>query len=142
VPFDDASGQRLRRWLGLAPAVFYDPDAVAILPVGFCWPGRGRHGDRPPQRACAPLWQARVRALLAEVRLVLALGRHAVDHELGRAAVPLMARVRAGDPAHDTVLALPHPSPRNRAVLARQPWFEADLLPRLRARLAALDLAS
>mgnify|MGYP006274544369 FL=1 len=140
VPFDDASGRRLRTWLGLPPTVFHDPDAVAILPVGFCWPGRGARGDRPPRPECAPLWHDRLRALLAEVELVLALGRHAVDRELGPATAPLMDRVAAGDPARDAVLALPHPSPRNRAVLARHPWFEAAFLPALRHRLAAVGL--
>jgi uracil-DNA glycosylase len=140
IPFDDASGRRLRRWLGVAPAIFYDPDAVAILPLGLCWPGRGRRGDHPPRHECAPLWQDRVRALLGEVELVLALGRHAVARELGGSTTPLMSRVAAGDPARDGVLALPHPSPRNQAVLARHPWFEGRFLPRLRARLASLSL--
>jgi uracil-DNA glycosylase len=142
TPFDDASGRRLRRWLGLAPDRFYDPEAVAILPVGFCWPGRRIGGDRPPRPECAPLWHGRVRALLGEVELVLALGRHAVDRELGPSKRPLMARVAAGDPGRDRVLALPHPSPRNQAVLARQPWFEGDFLATLRARLAALALGT
>jgi uracil-DNA glycosylase len=140
VPFDDASGRRLRTWLGLAAEVFYDPERVAILPIGFCWPGRGRSGDLPPRPECAPLWHDRLRALLAEVELVLALGRYAVDRELGPDPRPLMDRVAAGDPAHDAVLALPHPSPRNHALPARRPWFEAEFLPRLRARLVALGL--
>jgi uracil-DNA glycosylase len=141
VPFDDASGRRLRAWLGLPPAVFHDADEVAILPMGFCWPGRGAGGDRPPRAECAPLWHARVRAWLPRVELVLALGRHAVDHELGPDPRPLMARVAAGDPARHAVLALPHPSPRNAPLLARHPWFEAAFLPGLRARLAAMGRA-
>jgi uracil-DNA glycosylase len=141
VPFADASGRRLRTWLGLAPDVFHDAGQVAILPMGFCWPGRGAGGDRPPRPACAPLWHDRVRALLAEVELVLALGRHAVARELGADARPLMARVAAGAPARDAVLALPHPSPRNTALCGRHPWFEAAFLPALRRRLARLGLA-
>ena len=142
MPFDDASGRRLRAWLGLAPRTFYDPETVAILPVGLCWPGRGASGDRPPRPECAPLWHARVRALLGDIELVLALGRHAVERELGPSKAPLMARVAAGDPARDRVLALPHPSPRNQAVLARHPWFEAEFLATLRGRLAAFGVAT
>ena len=137
VPFDDASGRRLRAWLGLDGATFYDPDAVAIRLLGFCSPGRCRGGDRPPRPECAPLRHARVRAWLLRVELVLALGRFAVDHELGRDPRPLMTRVAAHDPAR----ALPHPSPRNQALLARYPWFETAYLPAPRGRLAALDLA-
>jgi len=140
VPFDDASGVRLRAWLGLEPATFYDRERVAILPMGFCYPGRGRGGDRPPRPECAPLWHHRARALLPQVELVLCVGRFAVEHELGRDPRPLMARVRTGDPASDRTIALPHPSPRNTALLQAHPWLEADLLPRLRARLAAIGL--
>jgi uracil-DNA glycosylase len=141
VPFDDGTGDALRAWLGIERAAFYDPGRVAILPIGLCYPGRGRGGDLPPRPECAPLWQARLRAQLPALRLTLLLGRHAQQHHLGarrkRSLTETVRTFRDYLPAH---FPLPHPSPRNRPWLQRHPWFEQDVLPALRVEVArALD---
>jgi uracil-DNA glycosylase len=134
VPFDDRAGDALRAWLGLDRATFYDPERVAILPIGLCYPGRGRGGDLPPRPECAPLWQARLRAQMPALRLTVLLGRHAQRHHLGaRSKASLTETVRAFRdylPAH---FPLPHPSSRNRPWLQRHPWFEQEVLAALRA---------
>tara|TARA_R110002124_G_scaffold75110_4_gene201573 strand:+ start:229 stop:801 length:573 start_codon:yes stop_codon:yes gene_type:complete len=138
VPFDDSSGDRLRRWLGLDRAQFYDASRVAILPMGFCFPGAGASGDLPPRPECAALWRRRVLARMPDLALVLVVGRHALQWHLpGHSAqnlAPLMLRT---GPAAETVV-LPHPSPRNGRWPKQNPWFEAQFLPTLRLRIAAL----
>lgn len=143
-PFTDPSGDRLRQWLGIGPDVFYDAARVAIVPMGFCFPGLDAHGgDLPPRRECAPRWRARVMGSLPAVELVLAVGRYAQAWHLGpRAGATLADTVRDWREAHAAtwprVLPLPHPSWRNNAWLKRNPWFEADLLPVLRREVASL----
>jgi uracil-DNA glycosylase len=137
VPFADRTGDNLRRWLGLDPVTFYDPDVVAILPLGLCYPGRGVGGDLPPRPECAPRWQARLRAVMREVRLTLLLGRHAQAYHLGaRRRATLTETVRRFRDYLPGQFPLPHPSPRNGPWLQRHPWFEADVLPALRAEVA------
>lgn len=138
VPFDDASGARLRGWLGLEPAAFYDRERVAIVPMAFCFPGHdARRGDLPPPPDCARLWHGRVMAALPAVRLVLALGAAAQRWHMGPGG-SVDARVRdwrahvTGIGAGPRILPLPHPSWRNTGWLRRNPWFEDELLPRLR----------
>ena len=138
VPFDDPSGDRLRDWMGLTRAQFYDPDLVAILPMGFCYPGTGSSGDLPPRAECAPAWRETLLAHLPDVASTLVIGAYAQAWHLdaGRARVTdVVSRWRDRWPA---VLPLPHPSPRNNRWLARNPWFERDVLPALRARVAEL----
>ncbi len=135
VPFDDASGERLRAWLGIAPEVFYDATRVAILPMGFCYPGTGRSGDLPPRPECAPAWRAALLSHLRRVELTLVIGRHALAWHLPGAA--LTAAVRDWRRHWPRLLALPHPSPRNNIWLGRNPWFAAEVLPALRERVAA-----
>jgi uracil-DNA glycosylase len=136
IAFHDRSGETLRAWLGIDSATFYDPERVAILPLGFCYPGRGQGGDLPPRPECAPLWQARLRAAMPALRLTLLLGRHAQRHHLGTRSKPgLTETVRTFRdylPAH---FPLPHPSPRNRPWLQRHSWFEQEVLPALRAEV-------
>jgi uracil-DNA glycosylase len=136
VPFADRTGDNLRRWLGLDVATFYDSDAVTILPLGLCYPGRGSGGDLPPRPECAPRWHARLRAIMPEVRLTLLVGRHAQAHHLGaprRATLTeTVCAFEAYLPGH---FPLPHPSPRNGPWLLRHPWFERDVLPALRAEV-------
>ncbi|MGE3348752.1 MAG: uracil-DNA glycosylase family protein [Ramlibacter sp.] len=137
VPFDDASGERLRDWLGVSREVFYDERRVAIVPMGFCYPGTGRAGDLPPRPECAATWRQPLLARLRQLRLTLVIGQHAQAWHLPGAGATLTEVVqgwRARDPA---VLALPHPSPRNNLWLRRNPWFETELLPVVRARVAA-----
>lgn len=137
VPWDDASGRRLREWLGIDERTFYDASRVAIVPMGFCYPGRGAGGDLPPRRECAPLWFDRVFAQLPQVELTLLIGRYAQQHFLGGAQRANLAEtVAAFDDYAPRFMPLPHPSPRNTAWLQRHPWFERDLLPVLRERVS------
>ena len=137
VPWDDDSGNRLRDWTGLAHAAFYDPERVALMPMGFCYPGKGTGGDLPPRPECAPLWHARLRAALGAVRLVLLVGQYAIGGCLPRVPKRSMTEVvRAQTAAPDTI-ALPHPAWRSSLWMAKHPWFEAELLPVLRMRVAA-----
>jgi uracil-DNA glycosylase len=136
VPFNDASGERLRGWLGLSRDVFHDARLVAILPMGFCFPGTGKSGDLPPRRECAMAWRAPLLAHLKRVRLTLVIGRHAMAYHLPQARGRLTDTVRAWRTHGPGCIPLPHPSPRNNGWLAHNPWFEADLVPVLRARVA------
>lgn len=139
VPFDDASGERLRAWMGIDAATFHDPDLIAILPMGLCYPGPGRSGDRPPRPECAATWRARLLAQLPSIRLTLAIGAYAQAWHLkpDRGAT-VTAAVRRWREQGAQVLPLPHPSPRNNGWLQRNPWFEAEVLPELKARVDAL----
>jgi uracil-DNA glycosylase len=139
VPFDDVSGQRLRDWLGIDTETFYDAGRVAIVPMGFCFPGTGRGGDLPPRPECAPSWHPRLLPRLREVRLTLVIGQYAQAGLLGVGRGVRLTDTTAvwRDHLPHGVLPLPHPSPRNRLWLARNPWFEAELLPALRVQVAA-----
>ena len=134
VPFADASGDRLRDWLGVASETFYDPRKLAILPMGFCFPGTGKSGDRPPRPECAVTWRAKLLAELRQIRLTLVIGQYALAWHLPEAESLTDAVLdwRAHWPA---VLPLPHPSPRNNLWLKRNPWFGEELLPVLRERV-------
>jgi uracil-DNA glycosylase len=140
LPFNDASGDRLRGWLGLARERFYDESRVAIVPMGFCYPGRDAHGgDLPPRRECAPLWQSKVHGQLAAVELVLLVGRHAQAWHLGpRAKANMTDTVRAWREYLPRFLPLPHPSWRNSGWLKRNPWFAEEVLPFARAEARRL----
>ncbi len=138
VPFDDASGERLRNWLGISRATFYDPRKVAILPMGFCFPGTGAAGDLPPRPECAPAWRAQLLAHLKNLKLTLVIGQYAQAYHLPKAGVSVTEVVRAWRSHWPQTVPLPHPSPRNNRWLKRNPWFEQDLLPVLRGRVAEL----
>lgn len=132
IPFGDPSGDRLRAWLGLDRDLFYDPRRVAILPMGFCYPGTGKSGDLPPRPECAPAWRERLLAQLSSVRLTLVLGRHAQDWHFPGFRGSLTELVAGWRDQWPHLVPLPHPSPRNQLWLHRNPWFEAELLPALR----------
>ncbi|MGB3814325.1 MAG: uracil-DNA glycosylase family protein [Shinella sp.] len=147
LPFNDASGDRLRNWLGVTREQFYDPQSFAIVPMGFCFPGYDTHGsDLPPRRECAPLWRARVLAAMPQVELVLAIGQYAQAWHLGKTRAASMTetvrdwRRHLGRNEGPAVLPLPHPSWRNTAWLKRNPWFEDEVLPELRKRVTILAL--
>jgi uracil-DNA glycosylase len=136
-PFSDVSGDRLHAWLGVTRETFYDPRSIALLPMGFCYPGTGRSGDLPPRPECAPAWRAPLLGHLKQIELTIVLGQYALAYHLpdetGTLADIVQRRIGC---THD-VIPLPHPSPRNMLWLKRNPWFEADLLPRLRRRVGA-----
>lgn len=138
VPFDDASGERLRSWLGVSNETFYDPRVFAILPMGFCYPGTGRSGDLSPRPECAPAWRAPLLAAMPQVQLTLVIGQYAMAYHLPQHKGPLTEAVQAWRSYGPDVVPLPHPSPRNNGWLKRHAWFEAELLPVLRARVAAV----
>ena len=142
IPWDDASGERLRAWMGVDRRTFYDATRVAIIPIGLCYPGRGGGGDLPPRRECASLWLAPLLARLPRIETTLLIGSHAQRHFLG----PLRKRsltetTRAWREYTPRFVPLPHPSPRNQPWFARHPWFESRILPALRARVKALVAA-
>lgn len=136
VPFDDASGERLRQWLGISRETFYDPTQVAILPMGFCYPGTGRSGDLPPRPECAPKWRNSLLALLPRVPLTLVIGQYAQAYQWPDSKLNLTGLVAQWRQFWPDVVPLPHPSPRNNLWLRRNPWFELELLPALRQRVA------
>lgn len=138
LPFNDPSGDRLREWMGVDRETFYDPLRLAIVPMGFCYPGRGKSGDLPPRLECAPAWRQPILATLPNIKLTLVIGQYALRWHLpgaGRTLTEVVARWREFAP---TVLPLPHPSPRNNLWLRRNPWFERETVPYLRQRVAEL----
>jgi uracil-DNA glycosylase len=141
IPFDDPSGKRLRRWMGIGGDVFYDESRIAIIPMGFCFPGYDRRGgDLPPRRECAGRWRSDIFAALPRLELILLVGAHAQRWHLGRRARPSLTETvrhwRDYTSAHGkgnvACLPLPHPSWRNNSWLKANPWFEAELVPALR----------
>jgi uracil-DNA glycosylase len=145
LPFLDPSGVRLRSWLGIAESVFYDASRIAIVPMGHCFPGYdAKGGDLPPRRECAPRWREEVFARLPDLSLVLTIGIYAQSWHLGETAraglTPTVARWREilAEERRPRILPMPHPSWRNNGWLKRNPWFESELLPVLRAEVAAI----
>jgi uracil-DNA glycosylase len=143
VPFDDASGERLRQWMGLGRESFYDPAQVAILPMGFCFPGTGRSGDLPPRRECAPQWRAQLLQAMPRIELTLVIGQYAMDWHLpGEKTQSLTDTVRVWRRHWPTLLPMPHPSPRNNIWLKVNPWFEAEVVPALQTRVRSITSSS
>ena len=139
IPWNDPSGDRLRAWLGLSREGFYDEKHVAIIPAGLCYPGTGSHGDLPPRPECAPLWHPRFRAALPHLRLTLVIGGYAQAYYLGKRRKPSLAEtVRAWREYLPDYFPLPHPSPRNQRWFQDHPWLEAEIIPEVRRRVAAV----
>jgi uracil-DNA glycosylase len=148
LPFNDPSGNRLRDWMGVDRETFYDVSKIAVIPMGFCFPGYdAAGGDLPPRRECRPLWHDALFAALPQIETILAIGRYSQDYHLsrlGRAAqkgesvTATVARWREFQYARPLIFPLPHPSWRNTGWLRRNPWFEAEVLPVLRAEVARL----
>ena len=134
-PFTDPSGDRLRDWMGVGPDVFYDRARIAIVPMAFCFPGYSSAGsDLPPPVMCAQTWRDRVLASLPDIRLTVVIGGHAMKYHLGT-KMPVTQAVSEWKDRQDNMFVLPHPSWRNTGWLTKNPWFAADVLPRLRARI-------
>lgn len=139
IPWDDPSGERLRSWMGVSADEFYDESRIAIIPMGYCYPGRGNGGDLPPRRECAQLWLDRLLARMPSIELTLLIGQHAQRHFLGNRRKPTMAQtIEAWAQYSPRYIPLPHPSPRNTPWLQRHPGFERRLLPALRRRIRTI----
>lgn len=144
VPWDDPSGKQLRSWLGVTEVQFYDPRLFALVPMGFCYPGKGRSGDLPPRPECAPLWHDRLLEMMPRLQLILLIGQYAQGYYLkdGKKAT-LTETIRDFRAYLPRYFVLPHPSPRNRFWLAKNPWFVSEVLPELKARVQkSLDAGS
>ena len=142
IPWDDASGRRLREWLGLSCETFYDPDKIAIIPMGFCYPGKAASGDNPPRPECAPLWHDRLKEQLPDIRLTLLIGQYAQAYYLKASRKATLGEtVRAWqDYLPLGCLPLPHPSPRNQLWIHRNPWFESDVIPQIQGIIRPIVL--
>ena len=138
IPWDDPSGERLRAWMGVDKAFFYDESRIAIIPMGYCYPGRGADGDLPPRRECAALWLDQLLARLPQIELTLLVGQYAQRHFLGSHRKPsLTETTRAWREYAPQFIPLPHPSPRNQPWFKQHSWFEEDVVPALQARINA-----
>ena len=135
VPFDDASGDRLREWMGVTREVFYDSKQIAILPMGLCFPGTGKSGDLPPRPECAEAWREQFLGHLHHLEVMLVVGQYAQAYHINEVGASLTETVRGWQSHGPKIIPLPHPSPRNNIWLSRNPWFEKELLPMLKQRV-------
>lgn len=136
VPWNDASGRRLRQWLAVDEATFYNPAIFGIVPMGFCFPGTGKSGDLPPRKECAPLWHKPMLELMPELELILLIGQYAQKYYLGKNRKKnLTETVKHHAEYLPRFLPLPHPSPRNQLWLKKNPWFEAEVVAFLQAQV-------
>lgn len=138
IPWDDASGTRLRAWMGMDAETFYDAKQVALLPMGFCYPGKSSSGDLPPRSECAKAWRARLLAGMPDIKLTLVIGQYAIAWHLPEVSENLTQTVRNWDAHWPKALVLPHPSPRNNPWLKKNPWFEGEVVPELRRRVVGV----
>jgi len=132
IPWNDPSGDRLRSWMNIDRDTFYNDQLIAIVPMGFCYPGKGKSGDLPPRKECAPLWHKKLLAQMPEIKLTLLIGQYAQRHYLNDNYKTLTERVKNWQEFSPYYLPLPHPSPRNLLWLKRNPWFEQEVVPDLR----------
>lgn len=138
IPFDDASGERLRKWLGVDRESFYQADNFAIVPMGFCYPGKGKSGDLPPLPLCATTWRKQIMENLPKLALTIIVGKYAIDWHLN-SKKSVTTEVQAWQThLHQQQLVLPHPSPRNNIWLKRHAWFEQDVIPILQNKVASI----
>ena len=139
IPFNDASGVRLRQWLGINEDEFYNPSKIAILPMGFCYPGKGKSGDLPPRKECAPTWRDPLLKTLPNIELTIILGKYAQAYHLPQTKKKTLTElVKLWREYWPNRLVLPHPSPRNNIWLKKNPWFEEDVLPTLKTSVATI----
>jgi uracil-DNA glycosylase len=136
IPWDDKSGDNLRKWLGVDKELFYDDRLFALIPMGFCYPGTGKSGDLAPMKICAPLWHGKLFQNLKDVRLTLLLGKYAQNFYLGKQAKSSLSKtVQCFEDFSPEYLPLPHPSPRNNIWQSKNPWFKEEVLPFLKSRI-------
>ncbi|MGY3570994.1 uracil-DNA glycosylase family protein [Vibrio paucivorans] len=132
IPWNDPSGDRLRKWLQLDKSDFYDSSKIAIVPMGFCYPGKGKSGDLPPRPECAPLWHKRLLELMPQVGMTLLIGQYAQNYYLPDKPSTLTETVKNWQHWAPKQIPMPHPSPRNTLWLKRNPWFEQEVVPYIR----------
>ncbi len=138
IPWNDPSGDRLRDWMQVDRDLFYNEDRIAIIPMGFCYPGKGKSGDLPPRPECAELWHARLLVELPKLRMRVLVGKYAQDHYLGTKRRSLAETVHSWQDFQPEFFPLPHPSPRNIRWFRDNPWFEAEVLPVFRKRITGI----
>ncbi|NKB77216.1 MAG: uracil-DNA glycosylase family protein [Gammaproteobacteria bacterium] len=139
IPFNDPSGERLRRWMGIDEEIFYDAEKVAIVPMGFCYPGTGKSGDLPPLPECSQTWHERLLQYTSDIKLILPIGLYAQRYYLGSARKKTLTEtVKSWEEYAPSVLPLPHPSPRNNIWLKKNPWFEEMVIPHLQQSIAEI----
>ena len=143
IPWNDPSGNRLREWLNIPPDEFYNANQVAIMPMGFCYPGKGKSGDLPPRKECAPQWHKPLLEKLPNIQLTLLIGQYAQRYYLPEAkGLSLTQTVAQWQTFGPHVFPLPHPSPRNQIWLKRNPWFDQQVIPALRLAMASIDITT
>ena len=139
IPWDDASGKQLRKWLNVSEDDFYDVEKFAIIPMGFCYPGKGKSGDLPPRKECAPEWHQQLFDKMPNVKLILLIGMYAQKEYLKEKSKRTLTEMVDNYPKYlPDYFVLPHPSPRNRFWLAKNPWFEKNVIPELQKRLETI----
>lgn len=139
IPWDDPSGKQLRKWLGITDDIFYDETKIALIPMGFCYPGKGTSGDLPPRPECAPLWHESLLNGIKKPELVILIGTYSQKYYLKEKAFKTLTEtVKNYNDYLPTYLPLPHPSPRNRFWLAKNPWFKEEVVPELQKRVKLL----
>jgi len=140
IPFDDQSGIRLRDWMGIDSSVFYDPMKIAILPMGFCYPGTGKSGDLPPRKECADTWREKLLSMLTDIDLALIIGNYSINWHMKDLKKKNLTETVKEWKKHisNGVLPLPHPSPRNNIWLKKNPWFEKEVIPQLRLEISSI----
>ena len=139
IPFDDPNGDRLRNWMGVSKSEFYDANQIAILPMGFCYPGKGKSGDLPPRKECAELWHDQLLAMMPNIELTLIIGQYAIAWHLPEAKKQsLTSTVKAWKNYWPKHLPLPHPNPRNNIWLKKNDWFEIEMIPSLQKQVQSL----
>jgi len=137
IPWNDPSGERLREWMGIGKQAFYDPRRIAIVPMGFCYPGKGKSGDLPPRAECAQLWRDKIHQCLPAIELTLLIGQYAQQYYLGSDRQTLTQRVASWRTYLPRFIPLPHPSPRNNIWLRKNPWFE-DVVVALKQQVSRI----
>ena len=136
IPWDDKSGDNLRKWMQVDKQTFYDPDQIALIPMGFCYPGKGKSGDLPPRKECAPLWHQKLLSQMNDVELIILVGQYAQNYYLGnKTKRTLTETVRHFDDYLPRYFVLPHPSPRNNIWQAKNEWFSELVLPTLKSSI-------
>ncbi|KAB7528559.1 uracil-DNA glycosylase family protein [Flagellimonas olearia] len=139
VPWDDPSGKQLRKWLNVTDEQFYDEKLFALIPMGFCYPGKGKSGDLPPRVECAPLWHQPLLNQMPQLKLTILIGQYAQNHYLGDTRKKTLTEtVKNHQDYGPDFFVLPHPSPRNRFWLSKNPWFEEEVIPQLQKAVSSI----